>query len=67
MHILLCAIVFFQLPVDEDLWLVMEYMDGGNSQDIARQTCLAEGGMAAVSCEVRAPACAAHGLHMMVL
>ncbi|XP_041341236.1 uncharacterized protein LOC121363173 isoform X1 [Pyrgilauda ruficollis] len=34
--------------VDEDLWLVMEYMGGGTSQDVVRQTCLAEGGMAAV-------------------
>ncbi|KAF2975939.1 hypothetical protein EK904_008996, partial [Melospiza melodia maxima] len=55
------------LPLDEDLWLVMESMDGGTSQDVVRQTCLAEGGMAAVSHEERAPACAAHGLDMMVL
>ncbi|NXC02398.1 PAK3 kinase, partial [Orthonyx spaldingii] len=37
--------------VDEDLWLVVEYMDGGTLQDVVKQTCLAEGGMAAVSCE----------------
>ncbi|KAM4754878.1 serine/threonine-protein kinase PAK 3-like isoform 1-T1 [Cyanocitta cristata] len=37
--------------VDEDLWLVMEYMDGGTLQDIVRQTCMAEGEMAAVSRE----------------
>ncbi|KAL2311387.1 hypothetical protein Nmel_003090, partial [Mimus melanotis] len=37
--------------VDEDLWLVMEYMDGGTLQDIVRQTSMAEGEMAAVSRE----------------
>ncbi|NXO72908.1 PAK3 kinase, partial [Phainopepla nitens] len=37
--------------VDEDLWLVMEYMDGGTLQDIVRQTHMAEGEMAAVSRE----------------
>ncbi|XP_068856201.1 serine/threonine-protein kinase PAK 3-like [Aphelocoma coerulescens] len=37
--------------VDEDLWLVMEYMDGGTLKDIVRQTRMAEGEMAAVSRE----------------
>ncbi|XP_041895940.1 serine/threonine-protein kinase PAK 3-like isoform X4 [Corvus kubaryi] len=32
-----------------DLWLVMEYMDGGTFQDAVRQTHLAEEEMAAVS------------------
>ncbi|XP_053823697.1 serine/threonine-protein kinase PAK 3-like, partial [Vidua chalybeata] len=37
--------------VDRDLWLVMEYMDGGTLQDVVRQTRKAEGEMAAVSRE----------------
>ncbi|NXB87473.1 PAK3 kinase, partial [Vidua chalybeata] len=37
--------------VDGDLWLVMEYMGGGTLQDVVRQTCMAEGEMAAVSRE----------------
>nr|AAK08500.1 serine kinase protein [Agelaius phoeniceus] len=37
--------------VDGDLWLVMEYMDGGTLWDLVRQTRMAEGEMAAVSRE----------------
>nr|XP_054506944.1 serine/threonine-protein kinase PAK 3-like [Agelaius phoeniceus] len=37
--------------VDGDLWLVIEYMDGGTLRDVVRQTHMAEGEMAAVSRE----------------
>ncbi|XP_077047169.1 serine/threonine-protein kinase PAK 3-like [Agelaius phoeniceus] len=37
--------------VDGDLWLVMEYMDGGTLRDVVRQMRMAEGEMAAVSRE----------------
>lgn len=47
--------------VDEDLWLVMEYMDGGTFQDAVRQTHLAEEEMAAV---IRACLQALYFLHL---
>ncbi|NXM58807.1 PAK3 kinase, partial [Illadopsis cleaveri] len=37
--------------VDEEVWLVMEYMDGGSLYDVIRETRMAEGEMAAVSRE----------------
>ncbi|XP_063037809.1 serine/threonine-protein kinase PAK 3-like [Melospiza melodia melodia] len=37
--------------VDGDVWLVMQYMDGGTLQDVVRQIRMAEGEMAAVSRE----------------
>lgn len=43
----------FSYLLDEELWLVMEYMDGGSLHDVIRETRLAEGEIAAVSREVR--------------
>ncbi|NXF00241.1 PAK3 kinase, partial [Menura novaehollandiae] len=37
--------------VPEELWLVTEYVDGGTSEDVVGDTCVAEGEMGAVSGE----------------
>ncbi|NXR50989.1 PAK3 kinase, partial [Hippolais icterina] len=35
--------------VDKEVWLVMEYMDGGSLHYVIRETCMAEGEIAAAS------------------
>ncbi|NWU87709.1 PAK3 kinase, partial [Onychorhynchus coronatus] len=37
--------------VEEELWLIMEYVDGGTLYDVISETCMSEGQMAAVSRE----------------
>lgn len=57
----------FSYLVDEEIWLVMEYMDGGSLYDVIRETRMAEGEIAAVSREVRDGACASRAFYGMVL
>lgn len=48
--------------VNEDLWLVMEYVDGGTLTSVLVRVLMEEGMIAAISREVRDPACASNGL-----
>lgn len=69
MRAFICRLLFppSSYLLDEELWLVMEYMDGGSLHDVIREIRLAEGEIAAVSREVRDGACASHALVGMVL
>lgn len=53
--------------VDGELWLAMEFMDGGTLSDVLRAVYLEEGQIGAVCREVRDPACACPGLPSMAL
>lgn len=48
--------------VGGDLWLVMEYVDGGTLTSVLVRVFLEERMIAAISKEVRDPACASNGL-----
>ena len=53
--------------VDGELWLAMEFMDGGTLSDVLSAVYLEEGQIGAVSREVRDPVCACPVLPSMVL
>lgn len=53
--------------VSEDLWLVLEYMDGGSLANVVSKKRMAVGHMATVCREVRDPARASGGLDRLVL
>lgn len=57
----------FSYLVDAELWLAMEFMDGGTLFDVLRAVYLEEGEIGAVCREVRRPACASPGLPRMLL
>ncbi|XP_068034269.1 serine/threonine-protein kinase PAK 3-like isoform X2 [Anomalospiza imberbis] len=52
-HAFISRLLFppFSYLVDEEVWLVMEYMDGGSLHDVIREIRMAEGEIAAVSRE----------------
>lgn len=56
----------FSYLLGEELWLVMEYMDGGTLSDVISKSYLSEEEMAAISREVSNPICAAEGLGRIV-
>lgn len=47
--------------VADDLWLVMEYVDGGTLTSVLVQVLMEETMIAAISREVRDPACVSSG------
>ncbi|NXU98457.1 PAK3 kinase, partial [Cettia cetti] len=51
--------------VDEQLWLVMEYMDGGTLKDVINETHMSEGEIAAVSRECLQGLDFLHSNHMI--
>lgn len=51
--------------VNEDLWLVMEYVDGGTLTSVLVQVFMEERMIAAISREVRDPACPSNALDRM--
>lgn len=57
----------FSYLVDGELWLAMEFMDGGTLYDVLGAVYLEEGQIGAVCREVRDAACASPGLHRMAL
>lgn len=57
----------FSYLVNAELWLAMEFMDGGTLFDVLGAVYLEEGQIGAVCREVRDPACASPGLPRMVL
>ena len=64
MHPFISRLLFppFSYLVHEELWLVMEYMDGGSLHDVIREARMVEGEIAVVSREVRDGTCASRGL-----
>ncbi|TRZ07345.1 hypothetical protein HGM15179_019762, partial [Zosterops borbonicus] len=52
--------------VHEQLWLVMEYMDGVTLSDVINETQMSEGEIATISREVRDPTCASQDLGRIV-